>query len=141
MQTTAFLDRETDALAFLATIHSSGQLPPGSLLVLAADDLARLVLPIGVDEVPDDPPQDERVASLLSLLLVVADNLERCRGVLLAIGRHGDPRPRGGDFGWHDAFAQGSTAAGLACYGTYVVTQAGVRRVRPLLAPPELSAA
>lgn len=140
MQTTIFIDHETKALALLTDIHASGQLPPGSLLLLVADECARLMLPIGIDEVPDDPPQDERIDALMSLLGLVV-GLERCRGVLLAIGRHGDPRPRGGDFGWHDAFNQGSLGIGLACHGTYVVTPAGARRVRPLLAPPEIAAA
>jgi hypothetical protein len=140
METTVLLDHETQALAFLTSAQAAGQLPPGSLMVLAADRAARLVLPVGIDEVPDDPPQDERIGALAPLLQVLA-GVERCGGVLLAVGRHGDPKPRGGDFGWHDAFTQGTAAAGLACHGTYVVTPTGARRVRPLLAPPELAAA
>lgn len=140
METTVFLDHETQALAFLSHAEAAGHLPPGSLLLLVVDDLARLVMPIGIDHVPDDPPQDERIHALTPLLRELRD-FEQCGGALLAVGRHGDPKPRGGDFGWHDAFTQGTASAGLECHGTYVVTPVGIRRVRPLLAPPELSAA
>lgn len=127
---TLYLDREIQTIDFLATAERAGDLPPPCLLVLAADDVGRLVLPIAIDEVPDDPPQDERICALAALLehIVTFDYLH---GVALAVARLGDPRPRGSDFGWHDALAQCCSATCFICYGTYVVTPYGVRRVRP----------
>lgn len=140
MTSTVRLDNETSAIDLLATAEAVGDLPAGSLLVLVTDDDANLVIPIGIDDVPADPPQDERVGMLASLVHELT-RIGRCGGVLLAVGRAGHPRPRGSNFGWHDAFAMTVNAGELDCHGTYVVTPSGVRRVRPLLAPPELSAA
>lgn len=131
---TLYLDHETETIEFLTMAHRSGDLPPLCLLVLVADDLARLVLPIAVDEVPADPPQDERIDALAGLFEHLAD-IERVHGVALAVGRLGHPNPRGGDFGWHDALTQCCRSAGLTCYGTYVATPYGVRKVRPLPSP------
>lgn len=131
---TLYLDQDAEVIDFLVMAQRSGDLPPPCLLVLVADDLARLVLPIAVDEVPADPPQDERIDALAGLFDHLAD-IERVHGVALAVGRPGHPNPRGGDFGWHDALAQCCRSAGLTCYGTYVATPCGVRRVRPLLSP------
>lgn len=131
---TLYLDRETQTIDFLVTAERAGDLAPPCLLVLVADDLARLVLPIAVDDVPADPPQDERIDALTGLFEQLA-GLDRVHGVALAVGRLGHPNPRGNDFGWHDALAQCARAAGLTCYGTYVATPYGVRRVRPLLSP------
>jgi hypothetical protein len=136
---TLYLDRETQTIDFLVTAERAGDLPPPCLLLLAADDLGRLVLPIAVDEVPVDPPQDERI-SVLSALLEHVVALARLHGVALAVGRLGHPRPRGSDFGWHDALAQCCRTACVTCYGTYVATPIGVRRVRPLPAPDLLAA-
>lgn len=137
MQTTVFLDHETTVISLLTTAEATGELPPRSLMLLITDELARLVLAIGVDDVPDDPPQHERVIALTPVLREISRR-DDCHGALLAVGRYGDPRPRGGDLGWHDAFSQGTEAAGVASHGTYVVTPRGVRRVRPWLVPPDL---
>src|SRR5690606_38134164 len=139
MHTTVFLDQETTAIRLLTTAEATGELPPRSLMLLITDRLARLVLAIGVDDVPDDPPQNERVVALTPVLGEIS-RPDDCDGALLAVGRYGDPRPRGGDLGWHDAFAHGTAAAGVTSHGTYVVTPRGVRRVRPWLAPPGLLA-
>ncbi len=140
MDTALFLDDETQAIGFLAAAESAGELPPVSLLLLLTDDRARLLLAVGVDGVPDDPPQDERVHSLTPVLCEMGRS-RLCSGVLLAVGRYGDPTPRGGDFGWHDAAIQAAAAASLDCHGVYVVTPFGVRRVRPLPSPPGTLAA
>lgn len=131
------LERQT--IEFLATVERAGDLPPPSLLVLIADESGRVVLPVAVDEVPDDPPQDERISALAVVLEQIAD-FGRPPGVAMAVSRHGDPRPRGSDFGWHDALAQCCRMAHVTCYGTYVATPYGVRRVRPSPAPDLLAA-
>jgi hypothetical protein len=131
---TLYLDRETQTIDFLVTAERTGDLSPDCLLVLVADGSGRLVLPIGIDEVPGDPPQDERIA-VLAALLELLEELEHPHGVALAVGRLGHPNPRGGDFGWHDALQQCCRVTGLACHGTYVATPYGVRRVRPLVSP------
>lgn len=135
MDTGLILNDETQAIGFLAAAESAGELPPVSLLLLLTDDRARLLLALGVDGVPDDPPQDERIHALTPVLCELARS-QLCCGVLLAVGRYGDPTPRGGDFGWHDAVYQAAATAVLECHGAYVVTPFGVRRVRPLAAPP-----
>lgn len=135
METGLFLNDEMQAIGFLAAAESAGELPPVSLLLLLTDDRARLQHALGVDDVPDDPPQDERIHALTPMLCELGGS-QLCCGVLLAIGRYGDPTPRGGDFGWHDAVHQAAATASLDCHGAYVVTPFGVRRVRPLAAPP-----
>jgi hypothetical protein len=136
---TLYLHLEHQTIEFLVTAERAGDLPPPSLLVLVADESGRLVLPIAVDEVPDDPPQDERVSALAVLLEHIAE-FGQPAGVAMAVSRRGDPRPRGSDFGWHDALAQCCRIARLTCHGTYVATPYGVRRVRPWPTPDLLAA-
>lgn len=136
---TLYLHLERQTIEFLVTLERAGDLPPRSLLILVADELGRLVLPVAVDEVPDDPPQDERISALAVLLEPIAE-FGRPPGVAMAVSRRGDPRPRGSDFGWHDALAQCCRNVGVTCYGTYVATPYGVRRVRPSPAPDLLAA-
>ncbi|HET6728949.1 MAG TPA: hypothetical protein VFG96_05980 [Jiangellaceae bacterium] len=131
MDATPRLDREADAIRYLFCVVRAGELRPGSLLVVVSDLDARVDTALAVDGVPRDPPQYSRVQALGPLLRVVADRGHA--GVLLAVAREGDPRTQGGDLAWHDAFAGTATMAGLACHGTYVVTAAGIRRVRPHL--------
>jgi hypothetical protein len=136
---TLYLHLESQTIGFLVTAQRAGDLPPPSLLVLIADESGRVVLPIAVDELPDDPPQDERISALAVLLEHIAE-LGRPPGVAMAVSRRGDPQPRGSDFGWHDALAQCCRIARVTCYGTYVATPYGVRRVRPSPAPDLLAA-
>ncbi|MGH8777088.1 MAG: hypothetical protein ACRDWI_18725 [Jiangellaceae bacterium] len=123
------LDREIDAVAHLTAITTAGELPSRSLLVVFTDDDAMPVLAVGIDDVPVDPPQHARFQALRPLLHLGAGH--GYGGALLAVARRGDPRAQGGDLAWHDAFATTTRNAGLACHGTYVVTPAGIRRVRP----------
>jgi hypothetical protein len=136
------LDVEIHAIRYLAAVTAAhpllplpalaapDELRPGSLLVALTDDHANPCTAVAVDDVPADPPQHSRVRALVPLLRFVAAELGSA-GALLAVARHGDPRAQGGDLAWHDAFAGTSRIAGLACHGTYVVTPAGIRRVRP----------
>jgi hypothetical protein len=133
------LDSEAHTIEFLVTAQQAGDLAPPCLLVLVADDLGRLVLPIAIDEVPADPPQDERIGVLAALLEHVVA-LDCLHGVALAVARAGHPRPRGSDFGWHDALEQCCRVARLECHGTYVATPYGVRKVRPAPTPESLAA-
>ncbi len=133
------LDDEAQTVQFLITVQRAGELPPPCLLVLVADDLGRLVLPIAIDEIPADPPQDERI-EVLSAMLEHVVALDGLHGVALAVSRAGHPQPRGSDFGWHDAHTQCCRAARVTCHGTYVATPYGVRRVRPGPAPDLLAA-
>ncbi|HEX5996675.1 MAG TPA: hypothetical protein VFY84_16160 [Jiangellales bacterium] len=136
---TFYLHLERPTSDFLVAAERAGDLPPPSLLVLVGDECGRLVLPVAVDDVPDDPPQDERISALGVLLEQIAE-FGRPSGVAMAVSRRGDPRPRGSDFGWHDALMQCCRIAGITCHGSYVVTPYGVRRVRPLPAPDLLAA-
>jgi hypothetical protein len=131
MDTTIRLDRETEAIRYLSCIVRAGELQPGSLLVVVTDLDHRVETALAVDGVPRDPPQYSRVQAMAPLLRLVAEHGHA--GVLLAVAREGDPRTQGGDLAWHDAFAGTAIRAGLACHGTYVVTPAGIRRVRPHL--------
>jgi hypothetical protein len=138
--TTTYLDRETQSIDTLATMHAMGEIPLGTLMVLVADKDARLVLPLGIDEVPDDPPLHERITTLRHTVEALSE-IDQCAGLLLAIGRSGDPKPRGSDFGWYDAMAQAIAGSRLVGHGTYVVTPSGVRKVRPHVASSGLLAA
>ncbi|HEU0212613.1 MAG TPA: hypothetical protein VFR13_00915 [Jiangellaceae bacterium] len=129
MDTTIRLGREADAIRYLTCIVRAGELQPGSLLVVVTDLDTCVESALAVDGVPHDPPQYSRVQALGPLLRLVAEHGHA--GVLLAVAREGDPRAQGGDLAWHDAFAGTAGLAGLACHGTYVVTPAGIRRVRP----------
>lgn len=64
MTTTLRLDDEAAVHRSLEALAEQGELPPGSLLVFLADDDARATLSVGIDEVPRDPPQDQRVGTL-----------------------------------------------------------------------------
>jgi hypothetical protein len=132
MDPTIRLDREAEAIRYLSCIVRAGELQPGSLLVVVADLDHRVETALAIDGVPHDPPQYSRVQAMGPLLRLVAERGHA--GALLAVAREGDPRTQGGDLAWHDAFAGTATRAGLACHGTYVVTPAGIRRVRPHLA-------
>jgi hypothetical protein len=140
MTTTTFLTHESQTIDTLATMEAVGDISAGSLLLLVADDQARLVLPLGIDDVPDDPPQHERVSTLRHAVEALSE-IDQCAGLVLAVGRYGDPRPRGGDYAWHDAITQALAASRLTGHGTYVVTPSGVRKVRPQVAAPGLLAA
>jgi hypothetical protein len=140
MEITTYLDHETQTIDLLSMLEATGDIPPGSLMLLLADNQARLMLPVGIDDVPEDPPQDERNVVLRHATAVLA-HLDQCAGLTLAIGRFGDPKPRGSDYGWHDALVLAADGSQVVAHGTYVVTPSGVRRVRPFLAPPEMLAA
>jgi hypothetical protein len=129
MDTITSLACEAEAFRFLTTIVAVGELRPGSLLVACTDADDHPGTIVAVDEVPADPPQHSRVRALGQLLELIAAS-GHCGG-LLAVSRRGECRVHGGDLAWHDAFAATSRGAGLGCHGTYLVTPAGMCRVRP----------
>ena len=129
MDTITSLASEAEAFRFLTTIVAVGELRPGSLLVACTDADGHPGTIVAVDEVPADPPQHSRVRALAQLLELVAAS-GHCGG-LLAVSRLGECRVHGGDLAWHDAFAATSLGVGLSCHGTYLVTPAGMCRVRP----------
>jgi len=130
MDTTTSLASESDAFRFLTIVVAAGELRPGSLLVACTDDEGHPGTLVAIDEVPADPPQHSRVRALGQLLELVAASGGHGGG-LLAVSRRGECRVQGGDLAWHDAFAAMSRGAGLSCHGTYLVTPAGMCRVRP----------
>ena len=129
MDTITSLASELDAFRFLTTVVAVGELQPGSLLVACTDHDGHPITIVAVDEVPADPPQHSRVHALGQLLELVATSGHA--GGLLAVSRLGECRVQGGDLAWHDAFATTSRNVGLDCHGTYLVTPAGMCRVRP----------
>lgn len=140
MDSEIFLDNETAAIGFLSAAAEAGELSPRSLLLLLTTAEGRLLTGVAIDQVPPDPPPDER-ARRLGPLLRGLDAGDWAAGGLLAVGREGDPKPRGGDFAWHDVFAAAARNARMYCHGTYVVTPLGVRKVRPYLTPSAPAAA
>ncbi len=129
MDTITGIASEPDAFRFLTIVVAAGELRPGSLLVACTDQDAQPGTIVAVDEVPADPPQHSRVRALGQLLELVAASGHA--GGLLAVSRLGECRVQGGDLAWHDAFEATSHGVGLVCHGTYLVTPAGMCRVRP----------
>lgn len=130
MTITFRLDDEATVRANLQKLAERDELPTGSLLLVLADADANATLAVAVDDVPPDLPQDERVRTLGPFMRKLREQVG-VDGVVLVVARDGTPHVDDGDLAWHDAFAGTTRTARLACHGVYVVTPAGVSRVRP----------
>lgn len=130
MTNTFRLDDEAAVHANLEILAEQGELPPGSLLVLLGDTDSRVIMAVAVDDLPEDPPQDERVRILAPFLRRLREDID-VDAVALVISRRGTARVGGGDLGWHDAFTGCAGTARLSCHGVYLATPSGVRQVRP----------
>ncbi len=130
MTITFRLDDEAAVHANLEIFAEQGDLPPGSLTLLLADTDCRLTMAVMVEDVPADPPQDERIRMLAPLLRQLRDHGD-VDGVLLVVARDGSTQIDGGDLAWHDAFTGPAQTAHLTSHGIYLATPSGVRRVRP----------
>ncbi|HSK26340.1 MAG TPA: hypothetical protein VK894_05455 [Jiangellales bacterium] len=121
----------SDALAVLDVLAAAGEADPGSLLLVLAGPAGQVALVVGIDEVPPDPPQHERVGVLAPFLRGLADQVDGIEGIALAVCRDGSTEVEGGDLAWHDAFTGAVRVAGFADHGTYLVTPRGGRPVLP----------
>ncbi|PSL02180.1 hypothetical protein CLV30_111135 [Haloactinopolyspora alba] len=130
MTITFRLDDEAAVHANLEILAEHGELPPDSLLVLLGDADSRVIMAVAVDDLPADPPQDERVRILAPFLRRLREDID-VDGVALVIARRGTTQVGGGDLGWYDAFTGCAGTARLSCHGVYLATPSGVRHVRP----------
>ncbi len=124
------LDDEAAVRTNLELLAEQGDLPSGSLLVMLGDAHSRIVIAVAIDDVPPDPPQDERVSLLGPFLRQVREHPD-VHGALLVVARAGSAQVGMSDLAWHDAFDGSSRIAGLTAHGVYLATPSGVRRVSP----------
>lgn len=125
------LKNPASVIAGLTELRDLDAFNPGSLAVIFADHDALGVCTAMIDDVPDDPPQTDRVDVLASLLgCTTSHGLgSLISGFLLAHERPGTDQVRGHDLAWHDAAATVADETGFILYGNYVVTDDGVARV------------
>jgi hypothetical protein len=132
------LNEPASVIAGLTELRDLDGFTPGSLAVVLADHNARGICVVLIDEVPADPPQDERVEVLACLIGATRSHGldDAISGFLVAHERTGSGDVRGHDLAWRDAATVVAKDAGLVLYGNYMVTSDGVARV----IAPELAA-
>lgn len=81
------LDDEAAVITNLEHLAERGELLSGSLLLLLADVHHTIVFAIGVDDVPPDPPQHERVQTLGPFLRRLRADVDVIHGALLVVVR------------------------------------------------------
>lgn len=121
---------EFDVIRELGFMRDDGQLREGDLAIVFADANGNKMCGVVLEDVPESPPQDERLRALTTLA-EAAEHTE-CAGVLVATRRAGASEVRGDDLAWNDALIAVAERFRLVPHGVYVATHDAVTRVQPL---------